>query len=539
MLVEATPGAWWKTAVIYQIYIRSFADASGDGVGDINGIRAHLAYVGRLGVDAIWVTPWYPSPMADGGYDVADYRAIDPLFGTLDDADALIDEVHRAGLRIIIDLVPNHTSSEHPWFKAALAASPHAAERQRYHFRTGRGPRGSQPPNNWRSVFGGPAWTRVREPDGHAGDWYLHLFAPQQPDLNWDNPEVRAEFESVLRFWLERGIDGFRIDVAHGLMKTTGLPDVDHGLTRDSPGHPHWDVEGVHDIYRAWRIVSDSFAGERIFVAEAWTPPDRVAQYVRQDELHTAFNFNFLDAEWDADALRSAIDRTIVELDKVGGVPTWVLSNHDVTRHLSRYAGEAGRDVGLRRARAAALLMFALPGSAYIYQGEELGLWEVDDLPEDVLQDPFWERSGHTARGRDGCRVPLPWSGSAPPFGFSPRAGQPWLPQPDALRDHSVERESGDPDSMLELYRAALRVRRQHAGWQPHPLGWREAPTGVLAFTRGPRMLCIANLSQLSFAVPPDGEVLLCSERAIDDNRLPPDTCAWVRLQGELFVSSK
>ncbi|MDP9418478.1 MAG: glycoside hydrolase family 13 protein, partial [Actinomycetota bacterium] len=413
------PAEWWRNAVIYQVYIRSFADSDGDGVGDLPGIRSRLPYLAELGVDAIWVTPFYPSPMADGGYDVADYRDIEPIFGTLADADALVTEAHALGIRVVIDLVPNHTSDRHAWFQAALAGEPGSPERARYWFRSGRGTDGFEPPNDWESVFGGSAWVRL--PDG---EWYLHLFAPEQPDLNWDNPQVVEEFHSILRFWLDRGVDGFRIDVANALEKDPALPDFgpdreDQDLTvADGPNHPFWDRDEVHEVYRGWRRVLDEYGPDRLAVAEAWVPShERLAKYVRPDELQTAFNFEFLKCPWDAQQMRSVIDQSIATTESVGAPTTWVLSNHDVMRHATRYGrldetgGVAGGltaaerpeidvDRGLARARAAALLMLALPGSAYVYQGEELGLPEVLDLPDEVLQDPIWERSGHTRRGR-------------------------------------------------------------------------------------------------------------------------------------------
>ena len=537
---------WWRRAVIYQIYIRSFADANGDGIGDIDGIRARLPYLSQLGVDAIWITPWYPSPMADGGYDVADYCDIEPTFGTLADANALIDEAHQLDIRVIVDIVPNHTSNQHPWFRAALSARRGSPERERYLFRDGRGADGSLPPNNWQSVFGGPAWTRIHEPDGQPGQWYLHLFAPEQPDLNWADKGVQSEFESVLRFWLDRGVDGFRIDVAHGLVKDSSLPDLKHDSGRvavDPNGHPHWDQEGVHDIYRAWRALTDSYGSERIFVAEAMREPDRLARYVRADELHTAFNFEFLVSPWDADTFRDVIDRSRTTLAAVGAPPTWVLSNHDGTRHLTRYGrGDTSwrdpgvefsepvdLDLGARRARAAALLMLALPGGAYIYQGEELGLWQVEDLPLDRLQDPIWERSDHTAHGRDGCRVPMPWSGRVAPFGFGTSGSEPWLPQPAAWQCYTAEAETGDSRSMLELYRAALRLRRQHTGFRSDTLRWLDAPDGVLLFERGPGLLCAVNLSRAPFDLPPCWEVLLASAD-LDNGELPADSAAWLWL---------
>jgi alpha-glucosidase len=402
---EAT---WWRSAVVYQVYLRSFADGNGDGLGDLAGLRSRVPYLVDLGVDAIWINPWYPSPMVDAGYDVSDYRSVDPRFGTLADAEALLVEAHEAGLRVLLDIVPNHTSDQHPWFQAALAAGPGSPERERYLFRPGRGADGNEPPNDWRSVIGSPAWARVVEPDGRPGEWYLHLFSPEQPDLDWTHPEVRADFEKTLGFWFDRGVDGFRIDVAHSLVKQEGLPDLgrnaDPGLpaadatARGHGDHPAWDRDEVHEIYRAWRAIADAYPEPRIFVAEAWVHhPERLARYVRPDELHTAFNFDFLVSPWLAPALRRAIDETLVEHAEVGAPPTWVLSNHDTARHVSRYARQQidrrgatlrhllGRPadliLGTRRARAAAVLLLALPGSAYLYQGEELGLPEVEVLP--------------------------------------------------------------------------------------------------------------------------------------------------------------
>ncbi|MEU2923648.1 glycoside hydrolase family 13 protein [Streptomyces sp. NPDC007251] len=537
---------WWRSAVIYQVYIRSFADGNGDGVGDIAGIRSRLPYLKSLGVDALWINPWYKSPQADHGYDVADYRAIDPLFGTLEEAEQLIEEAHRLGIRIIPDMVPNHTSDQHAWFQAALAAGPGSPERDRYVFRPGRGPDGAEPPNDWVSSFGGPAWTRL--PDG---DWYLHLFAPQQPDLNWQHPQVRAEFESVLRFWFARGVDGFRIDVAHGLIKHPELPDLPPrpaGTGRRSHhlDHPHWDRDEVHDIYRAWRKVADEFPGDRCFVAEAWADtPERLAAYVRPDGLHTAFNFDFLMSSWDSKDLRTVIDDSLAMLGAVGAPATWVLSNHDVMRHASRYGRRAARrwvaneryepqgpldlELGTRRARAAALLMLALPGGAYIYQGEELGLPEVEDLPDSALQDPVWERSGHTDRGRDGCRVPLPWSGQAAPYGFTPEGSPaaPWLPQPDDWAPLTAEAQTGDDTSMLELYRTALRRRREHPALGDGTLTWLDTPADVLAFRRDPGFLCVVNLSTEPYALPAHSAVLLTSG-PVENGRLAPDQAAWL-----------
>ncbi|MFG3493809.1 alpha-amylase family glycosyl hydrolase [Streptomyces sp. NPDC047928] len=464
---------WWRDAVIYQVYIRSFADSDGDGVGDLRGARERLPHLARLGADAVWLTPFYASPQADGGYDVADYRAVDPVFGDLSDADDLVRTAHRLGLRVIVDIVPNHTSDRHPWFQAALAGTG----RDRYHFRPGKGPDGALPPNDWESVFGGPAWTRVAD-----GQWYLHLFAPEQPDLNWDNPEVSAEFASVMRFWLDLGVDGFRIDVAHGMVKAAGLPDIGHREQVRLIGTqqlPFFDQDGVHEIHRTWRALLDSYDGERIGVAEAWAPTaERLALYVRPDELHQAFNFQYLNCPWDADALHRVIDDSLRATTSVGAPTTWVLSNHDVVRHTTRYGS-------LRRARAAALLMLALPGSAYLYQGEELGLPEVTDLPDEARQDPAFHRGEGQDGLRDGCRVPIPWSEEGSSYGFGP--GGSWLPQPAGWGALSVAAQTGDPASTLELYRSALALRREHpALGAGDAVEWLPAPEGVLAFRRRP-----------------------------------------------------
>lgn len=526
---EGTTDRWWRDAVIYQVYVRSFADGNGDGIGDLLGIRTRLPYLRDLGVDALWITPFYESPMADGGYDVADYRAVDPTLGTLGDIDALVREAHALGLRVIIDIVPNHTSDRHTWFREALTAESGEPARDRYIFRTGRGDSGELPPNDWESVFGGPAWTREHE---DAGEWYLHLFAPEQPDLNWHNPEVRAEFLDILAFWLHLGVDGFRVDVAHGMFKDPALADIGHtgqiALLGSEP-LPYFDRDEVHEVYRDWRALLDQFPGDRIAVAEAWVPSaERLGRYLRKDELHQAFNFHYLATEFDAGALREVIDATIDGLAPVDAPATWVLSNHDVTRHATRYGGGVQ---GLARARAAALLTLALPGSAYIYQGEELGLPEVTDLPDEVLQDPQWERSGRTQRGRDGCRVPIPWAGQAPPFGFGPPGSTAsWLPVPDSWRPLSVEAQSADADSTLALYRRALKLRGEMAALGDGTLRWLDAPDGCLAFVRDPGFVCAVNTSDQPVRLPAYGEVLLASgpvERTEEGLVVPGGTAVW------------
>ncbi|MDX2707476.1 glycoside hydrolase family 13 protein [Streptomyces sp. PA03-6a] len=526
-----TPG-WWRSAVIYQVYVRSFADGDGDGVGDLPGIRARLPYLAELGADAVWLTPFYASPQADGGYDVADYRSVDPLFGSLADADALIRTAHELGLRVIVDIVPNHTSDRHAWFRAALTDRRGGPARERYHFRPGKGEHGELPPNDWESVFGGPAWTRVAD-----GDWYLHLFAPEQPDLNWEHPEVREEFDAILRFWLDLGVDGFRIDVAHGMVKAPGLPDIGHKEQVKMIGSqvlPFFDQDGVHEIHRAWRRLLDSYSpgpgprelpSERIGVAEAWAPDaGRMALYVRPDELHQAFNFHFLQCPWEAGAMRAVIEESLAATVSVGAPTTWVLSNHDVVRHVTRYGGGAA---GLRRARAAALLMLALPGSVYVYQGEELGLPEVTDLPDEVRQDPSFFRDNGQDGLRDGCRVPIPWTADGHSHGFGP-AGS-WLPQPAGWGGLSVQAQTGDPDSTLELYRSALRLRRELPGLGDGPMRWLDAPEGVLAFSR-PGLVCTVNANPAPVQLPVPGRPVLSSEPVAFTGgsvRLPADSCIW------------
>jgi len=529
-LVQADHGSgtvtrWWRDAVIYQVYVRSFADGNGDGVGDLLGVRGRLPYLADLGVDAIWLTPFFTSPMADFGYDVADYRDVDPIFGSLADAGALIEDAHRHGLRVIVDVVPNHTSDRHAWFLEALAASPGDPVRERYIFRRGRGAGGELPPNDWESVFGGPAWTRL--PDG---EWYLHLFASQQPDLNWENSEVHAEFESILRFWLDMGVDGFRVDVAHGMVKADGLPDVGHADQVGMIGTevvPFFDQDGVHEIHRAWRKLLDSYPGERIGVAEAWAPSSqRLANYVRPDEMHQAFNFHFLVTPWEADRFREVIQESLTTAGMVGAPSTWVLSNHDVKRHLTRYGGG---EIGLRRSRAAALLTLSLPGSAYVYQGEELGLPEVLDLPEEFLRDP--QRLRNPDHGRDGCRVPLPWADDEPHFGFSlPGSEGTWLPIPPSWGPLSVASQLDDPISTLNLYREALRIRRERRSFDDAPLTWLDSPEGTLTFSRGEGFACTLNLTGEPVELPAPGRILLASaETAVEGGvvRLAPDSAVW------------
>jgi alpha-glucosidase len=537
---------WWRTAVIYQVYPRSFSDSNGDGVGDLAGIRHRLDALAELGVDAVWLSPFMTSPQRDAGYDVADYCDVDPLFGTLADFDDLLTGAHDRGLRVIVDLVPNHTSNAHPWFQEALAAAPDSPERARYLFREGRGATGELPPNNWLSVFGGPAWTRITESDGTPGPWYLHLFDSSQPDLDWSNPWVRDRFREILRFWLDRGVDGFRVDVAHGMIKADGLPDYTPDPAGGSMGGdaldvPYWAQEGVHEIYRDWRLVLGEYDRDRVLIAEAWVNPlSKMAQWVRPDEMHQAFNFGYLETPWRAEALRLVVDESIEAFGAVGAPSTWVLSNHDVIRHPSRLAltppppqGEGigprsprhpDEVVGLRRGRAATAFMLALPGSAYLYQGEELGLPEVSDLPDSARQDPTFTRTAGELYGRDGCRVPIPWEALAPAAGFS-TTGASWLPQPEAWGSYARDAQRGVPGSTLEFYVAALAARREH-GLAEGDIEWLDAEADVLAFRNG-GLTIVANTGLTPVPLP-NGEIVVASGPA-GDGVLPGDTTVWLR----------
>jgi alpha-glucosidase len=525
VLPLAADGRWWRDAVVYQVYVRSFADANGDGTGDLAGVRARLPYLHELGVDALWFSPWYPSPQADSGYDISDYRSIDPAFGTLEEAEQLIAEARALGIRTIVDIVPNHVSNEHPWFRAALQAGPGSPERARFWFRRGEG---DAPPNAWQSIFGGSAWTRVDD-----GEWYLHLFAPEQPDLNWTHPDVVQEHEDVLRFWFDRGAAGVRIDSAALLVKDPSLSELSEGSA-----HPFEDRDELHDIYRRWREIANEYDEPRVLVGEVWLPDaERLARYLRPDELHTAFNFDFLTCPWERDRLRASIESALATHAPVDAPTTWVLANHDVTRPVTRYGREdtsfsfeakregtpTDLELGTRRARAAALLAMALPGSLYVYQGEELGLPEVENIPFERRQDPMWHRSGGVDPGRDGCRIPLPWSGPTPPYGFGPDGTRTWLDQPAGWETLTVESQSAEPSSMLSLYRHALRLRREIGG----PLTWLPSVESALAFARGYSFTCVVNFGPGTLPLPP-GDVLIASGE-LEGGAVPPDTTVWLR----------
>ncbi len=511
---------WWRSAVLYEIYVRSFADGNGDGVGDLPGIRSRLPYLRDLGVDGIWLTPFYPTPDVDHGYDVADYVDVDPRFGTLADFDALVADAHELGLRVVIDIVPNHTSDQHRWFRNALSRPDHP-DRARYVFRPGRD---GGPPNNWTSAFGGSAWKL----DEASGEYYLHFFAPEQPDLDWHNEDVQSSFEEILRFWLDRGVDGFRIDVAQALFKDRSLADMNEPVPRT--WHADWvtaiNQPELHPLYESWRRVADEYPGERMFVGEiVLADQDAVARYVRPGQLNLAFNFTLLHEEWDAAAMRETIDRSRVAFDAVGAPATWVFENHDVVRLPTRYGG--GED-GRRRARAAALLLLALPGAVFLYEGQELGLEEVE-IPDELRQDPIFFRTNGARTGRDGCRVPIPWDGGPPSFGFT--TGKPWLPIPDEWNALSVAAQQADDESMLALCRQALALRRRSPPLREGSFRWEPSPTGTLAFTResGDSVACVVNVDADPVSLP-EGRVLLATEPLVG-RRLPRDAAVWVGLR--------
>lgn len=542
----AAPGSeWWRSAVIYQIYPRSFADASGDGIGDLPGITSRLDSLKDLGVDAIWLSPFMTSPQRDAGYDVADYRDVDPLFGTLADFDTMLEAAHARGIRVIVDLVPNHSSDQHVWFQQALKAAPGSPERARYIFRDGKGENGELPPNNWESVFGGGMWQRVTEADGTLGQWYLHIFDATQPDFDWNNEEVREEFRSILRFWLDRGVDGFRVDVAHGMIKADGLPDYTPPSDADSMGGgeanvPYWGQDGVHEIYRDWHKLLAEYDGDRALCGEAWLPTlKKTSLWVRPDEMHQTFNFPYLMTAWDAKALGDVIRESLDDFGAVGAPSTWVLSNHDVVRHATRLAltvdnpqgdgigpntpNKPDAVIGLARARAATTLMLSLPGSAYLYQGEELGLPEAMEIPDEYRQDPTWFRTKHERYGRDGCRVPLPWEADAPAFGFNDTALS-WLPQPAEWATYARDVELADPNSTLALYTELLALRRAH-GFGSGSLVWEDFGADSVAFRRGD-VHVVANLGTAPLALPSDATFLVKSQ-PFAGSELPIDTTVW------------
>jgi alpha-glucosidase len=558
------PKEWWRHAVVYQIYPKSFADGNGDGIGDLPGALSRLEYLQALGIDAVWFSPIFPSPQCDGGYDVSDYRDIDDMFGTLSDAETFIREAHQRGIKVILDVVPNHSSSKHRFFQEALSTPPGSSAWQRYHCVYGRGESGELPPNNWQSIFGGIAWTQLlSSADGRStivgdakatggtptGWWYLHLFDTHQPDLNWEHPDVVEEFDDTLRFWFDRGVDGIRIDVAQGMIKASGYPDVldsnDPALL-DPHARPYFDQPEVHDVYRRWRKIADSYDPPRVFVAEAWLDtPEKRARYLRADELHTGFNFDLLTAEWDAGVWQRVIASSLAADAMVGAPTTWVTENHDVRRAPTRYGGRvvhreiaSTEHIALGRARSLAAIhvILALPGTTYLYNGQELGLEEVIDLVDSERQDPhFWRTNGEHL-GRDGCRVPMPWHRTGVSLGFGPDGGKkPWLTQPTNWADLSVDAQLQESSSMLSRVRSAIRVRRDMPTLTRGEFAFEESlmSDGVVAFRRtlaGERtMLCVANMHGVNAPVI-DGE-LLCSSGDVTAGRVPANVAAWFAVE--------
>jgi alpha-glucosidase len=444
---------WWKRAVIYQIYPRSFADTSADGIGDLAGIQLHLDHLSWLGVDGLWLSPIFPSPMADFGYDVSNYADVDPVFGTLDDFDEMLGSVHRRGLRLLLDWVPNHTSDRHPWFMASRGSRSNPY-RDWYIWR--------DEPNNWRQAFSdGPAWTL----DARTGQYYLHLFLPQQPDLNWNNPAVRAAMHDTLRFWLDRGVDGFRADVVHLIGKDPQLPDDSEARSRVSRVAFHTDPR-THQWLREIREVLDDYDGQRMMVGEVNLPdPAEVAAHTGPEQLHLAFNFNLLRAAWDATAFRAAIAGVEAATDGTGAWPTWVLSNHDESRHRTRYGGSEAR------ARAAAVVLLTLRGTPFMYAGEELGL-EDAFVPPERRVDPG---------GRDACRAPIPWN-SRPGHGWG--GTSPWLPWPPEPETRNAASQRRDLDSIANLYRRLLTRRHDDEVLQLGDLELLDVADDVLAYDR-------------------------------------------------------
>jgi len=539
---------WWRHALVYQVYPRSFSDADGDGIGDLRGVLDRVDHFVRLGVDAVWLSPFYPSALADGGYDVDDYRDVAPELGTLADFDALVHALHERGIGVIVDIVPNHSSDRHRDFLAALSAGPGSAERDRYLFRDGAGPDGELPPNDWQSFFGGPAWTRVQD-----GQWYLHLFTPQQPDWNWANADVRADFLRTLRFWGDRGVDGFRVDVAMCLAKdlTEPYPTWDEVRANlPEPGglgqanrfgdgrHPFLDRDELEEIYASWRDVFDSYDPPLFAVGETWVESHRRARYANPAALGQAFNFDFLWNPWDPSSFRAVVEENLRLAADAGSTSTWVLSNHDIIRHPTRYADSAvppsvrinaaiplspaARAQGIRRGTAATMLAFALPGSAYMYQGEELGLHEVVDIPETSAQDPQARVVDGFFATRDGSRVPLPWTSEPPFYGFSSSASH--LPQPAWFAEASAAAQWEDPASTLALYARALELRRRLSS--DDALEWLEMGESVVAFRRSNGWTSITNFGCEEVLLPP-GRVLLSSV-PVHRGLLPVDATAWM-----------
>jgi alpha-glucosidase len=548
---------WWRHAAVYQLYVRSFADADGDGIGDLRGIRERMPYVASLGVDAIWLNPCFPSPQRDHGYDVSNYFDIEPAYGDLAEFDRLIETASAHSISILMDVVPNHCSSDHPWFQAALAAAPGSPERDRFTFLPGKGAHGELPPNDWKAIFGGSAWTRTTNADGTPGEWYLAVFTPHQPDLNWDNADVVEHFDDMLRFWFDRGVEGFRADAVLFNAKAPGFPDLGREL-EISEFNPlfTWRPEG-HRAWQHWRTVVDQYNQEHpgrdvYLVAEAYTPlrPELLLQYSNDNEFHQAFAFDLMLAPWRPKEWRDVIDETVRVLGAAGQVPAWTLNNHDAQRSVTRYgrkdavtrgfqAGAITNDdapvdvaLGETRARAAVLVVMALPGCVYLYAGEELGLPEVLDLPDSARQDPVFFNTGGVTRGRDGCRIPLPWTADgAGSNGFSPATSTsaPWLPLPDYWSRYSIDSQERDAASFLSLYRSAGGIRKLSADLRSDAFDWVDGEHADLILFRRGNITVAANLtaSPVALRTTPGTVLLTSSWDHHDSHVVPANTTVW------------
>ena len=566
---SATHRAWWKDALIYQVYPRSFADGNGDGIGDLQGIIDHLDYLQGLSVDGIWMSPCFPSPQRDHGYDVSDYFDINPEYGDLQLFDDLVAEGRKRGIRIMLDVVPNHCSIDHEWFQAALKAGRGSPLRERFYFRDGRGENGELPPNNWMSIFGGAAWSRVTEPDGTLGQWYLHVFDAGQPDMNWEHDDVKKHFDDMLTFWFDRGVEGFRVDAVAVVGKTAGLPDGPEPLPGESAAaaatrNTHFQHQEVaHGYWRRWRALIDRYEAEHpgrelVTVSEAYTSGDpmQLLRYVQPDQFHQSFAFDLMLAPWIARHIREATDGVYRTLSENGASLSWTLNNHDTQRSVTRY-GRANADseesftgnnlvyndsdvdlaLGLRRHRAMLLYVAALPGAFYLYQGEEMGLPEWLDLPDDRREDPVFLRTGGKEKGRDGCRVPLPWSSDpTTSFGFStpPVTGAPWLPQPTWWGDFNMAEHDGVFGSVLELYREVLAKRREidkasELIWMLH-----DDPAfadDVVAFRRG-TVLVVMNVTSRDVKIPESvigSASVWARSEPVSGNVIPANSAVWYR----------
>lgn len=554
---------WWEDLVAYQIYVRSFGDGNGDGIGDLAGIADRMDYLSDLGVEALWLTPIYPSPQFDHGYDVADFTAINADYGTFDDFSRLIKEAQARDIKVVMDLVVNHLSTDHRWFQDALSSAPGSPERERFYFEDGRDG-GESPPNNWISWFGGSAWRRVVEADGTPGQWYLCLFTPQQADLRWTNPEIGEMFAEVMEFWADLGVDGYRVDAPIVSGKEPSLADMPVEFTESIPKARHNPMV-VHRPELAANLAALRAGADRyneahpdrnlFLVGETFTPSLEVlARYVGDDRFHQTFDFDLLLAPWNRQHWLDRISGAITELADLGKPIAWALNNHDAQRIVTRLGradaaeldvsgdnlvnstAEVDETLGTRRARAVALISTVLFGALYLYQGEELGLPD-GDMPDEARQDPVFHQSNGQEVGRDGCRVPLPWDpASGANVGFSPTGAAPaWLPQQEDWAERAASVQAQDPDSMLNLYRRALAERRGFRDTEFSILDaadFVDAPDQVLALGRGD-LIVLTNFADQPVNLTADLQLVLASSAGTFPV-LPDNSSAWFRTQRPL-----